>query len=919
MDMVTGVIGKLPSKLLDLLKSQYKLQTGVKDKVRFLSQELECMHAVLCKVAQVPSDQLNEMVRLWARDVREAAYDIEDILDTFLVRVDGGSHPDNGNRSKYLIKKTGKLLRLLSKVKARQDIASEIEDIKKQLQELTDRRYRYRVDDLVAQPSAAKSIDPRLSALYTKASQLIGMDEPMDRLMKLLSLDDSDMSNKEMKIVSVVGTGGLGKTTLAKAMYEKLTEDFYFKAFVPVGLNPDLKKVLMDILIGLDKQRYTVTFNLATLDERQLIDELREFLHDKRYLIVIDDIWDVPSWKIIRYALDDNSFGSKILITTRSYDVANTVSCSYKMEPLPYESSSILFYGRLFGSESLCPSSFLEVSKRILKKCGGVPLAIISISSLLASKSSNLKEWYKVCDSIGSGLGSNHDMDNMRKILSLSYYDLPSHLKMCLLYLSIFPEDYNIGRHRLIWRWIAEGFVYGEEGQSLFDLAESYFIELLNRSLIQPAYIDGEGTIWSCRVHDIVLDLICSLSREENFVTIALDDIKPNRHFWGCEVRRLSMQNTAWPTVNMSKLRSIAVFSPAITNSMPNLSCYRFMRVLDLHGCNLKSHLSLRIEFGNLFLLRYIGLSNTGYAGELPTDIGRVRFLQTLNLRGTAIKELPSSIEGLRQLMFLNVNEYTRLPNGLRNLVSLELLWELSMDSAYMARELGHLIQLRILGVHLKRGKDGRWAESVCKAFVQSLGNLHEIQYLSIQPDVAADLEGPVESIQNLRHLWMKQTSSLPSWINPSSLLLLSRLDMTVNQVRWEDIQALGMLQALCYLMLNVVHGIEVQERMTFSSDSFQSVTHCRFFGFVTVPSMFSQGCMPRLEQFKFCIRLEDFCCGEYVVDDLSIDHLPSIQSMHVYHNGRGKVSDEMVIKVEKRLKDEAHIHPNHPSITVIA
>jgi len=138
-----------------------------------------------------------------------------------------------------------------------------------------------------------------------------------------------------------------------------------------------------------------------------------------------------------------------------------------------------------------------------------------TISSLLANKSGNIKEWDDICGSIGSGLASNPSMDSMRKILLLSYHDLPSHLKACLLYLSIFPEDYEIEKERLISRWIVEDLVQQEEeNKCLFEHGESYLNELLNRSLIQVAYKNTDDTIWSCRVHDMVLELICSLSRE---------------------------------------------------------------------------------------------------------------------------------------------------------------------------------------------------------------------------------------------------------------------------------------------------------------------------------------------------------------------------------------------------------------------
>ncbi|CAD6252457.1 unnamed protein product [Miscanthus lutarioriparius] len=215
MDLVTGALGLLPSKLLELLKDEYKLQKGVRVKVQSLSLELESMHAALRKVAAVPWDQLDEQVKVWARKVREASYDMEDILDTFIVRVDGHEQADP-SRLNRAMKKMGDLF---SKGKACREISCAIEDIRKQLQEVTDRRARYSVDDLVAKPAATTSIDPRLSALYTKMSQLVGIEEPRDKVIKMLTSVAEDM---ETKIVSIVGFGGLGKTTLAKAVYENL-------------------------------------------------------------------------------------------------------------------------------------------------------------------------------------------------------------------------------------------------------------------------------------------------------------------------------------------------------------------------------------------------------------------------------------------------------------------------------------------------------------------------------------------------------------------------------------------------------------------------------------------------------------------------------------------------------------------------
>jgi disease resistance protein RPM1 len=305
-------MGALPGKILELLKEEYKLQTGVRGEVEFLSRELESMHTALCKVAQVPPDKLDPQAKLWARDVREASYGMEDILDAFLVRVDGGG-PEPADTDKVrrrLLKKMGKLFGF-RKLAARHDIATAIVGIRKQLEEMAARHARYRVDHLVMANSAAAaaapaSVDPRLNALYRNSSELVGMQEPRDALVEMImpALGKEDRPTEMMKIVSIVGSAGLGKTTLAKAAYDKISQNFDCCAFVPVGQNPVPKKVLKGILSGLirhetrknernrdqmqkdgndhGKKRYTVA-DLVEFEAEDLISELREFLQGKRY------------------------------------------------------------------------------------------------------------------------------------------------------------------------------------------------------------------------------------------------------------------------------------------------------------------------------------------------------------------------------------------------------------------------------------------------------------------------------------------------------------------------------------------------------------------------------------------------------------------------------------------------------------
>lgn len=279
MELVTGAMGNLLPKLGQLLNEEYGLQAGLRKKIESLSWELESVHAVLRMVGEVPPEQLDQLVKLWARDLREASYDMEDIIDAFMVHIDGREEPADPHILRRLRKKISILFK---KTKARREIAGAIQDINEKLEEVAARRGRYTVKNIVTKPVVPEDIDPRLLNLYKRATELVGIEGQMDNLIKMLSLgNDIDLFDKTVRVVSVVGIGGLGKTTLVKAVYEKLKPGFDCGAFVPVGQNPDMKKVLRDIIIDLDKKTYT-DFNITLFDERPLINKLQEILQEKR-------------------------------------------------------------------------------------------------------------------------------------------------------------------------------------------------------------------------------------------------------------------------------------------------------------------------------------------------------------------------------------------------------------------------------------------------------------------------------------------------------------------------------------------------------------------------------------------------------------------------------------------------------------
>ncbi|TVU03573.1 hypothetical protein EJB05_50889, partial [Eragrostis curvula] len=588
------------------------------------------------------------------------------------------------------------------------------------------------------------------------------------------------------------------------------------------------------------------------------------------YFIVIDDIWDVSLWEKIQYSLVENNLGCKIIITTRNREVAEKIGSSiYNMQPLSDEISGILFYGRIFGSREMCPEEFSVVSTKILKKCGGVPLAICTISSLLANKKENIADWDELCGSIGSGLAKDPSMEGMRKIMSLSYYDLPSHLKTCLLYLSIFPEDFDIRVDRLILRWMAEDFIKQvKTGDSLYEIGYGYFIELVNRSMIQFSENIFGKVYNTWRVHDVVLDLICSLAKEENFVTLS-HDIEQNTSQQS-KVRRLSLQKTSGATsCEMSHVRSFTIFNPAI-DSMPMLSSFHALRVLDMEGCNLQDHNLSYV--GSLVQLRYLGLRDTRYAGELPKDLGKLQFLQTLDLSDTDVKELPASIMWLKRLVVLRLAWNTRLRSGIfRNLTTLEELSRVTfIESTNFVEDLGGLTNLRELQINLQA-----MDQSSMETFLLSLCYMQKLRELSILAVSVINME---------------------DWAPPHCLREFV--------LRQQDVDALGRLPSLEILYLEK-YKVATGETLTVNSSMFPRLTMWSSIRTSIVP-VFRRGSAPRLRDINFHFSVWNMMEAWNGSLDFGLENLGCLEKFIARVNDRHATEQEREAAVEglRRARD---------------
>jgi hypothetical protein len=264
--VATGVMNSLLDKLTALLGKEFRLHSGVKRDIAFLKDELSCINALLEKLANM--EVLDLQTKEWRNQVREMAYDIEDCIDNYM-------HQSCQQRSSRIVRFFHVYVQKVKELAGHHGVAKQINELKDRIVETKHRRKRYKLDDEVdSGTNNVLSVDPRLPALYVESSDLVGIDIPRHHLINMLG--DGEQT---LKVISIVGLGGLGKTTLANEAYKKISWQFDCKAFVAVSQKPDVKKILRVILSQVKNQDLA---NTETGDENQLINALRDFLKDKR-------------------------------------------------------------------------------------------------------------------------------------------------------------------------------------------------------------------------------------------------------------------------------------------------------------------------------------------------------------------------------------------------------------------------------------------------------------------------------------------------------------------------------------------------------------------------------------------------------------------------------------------------------------
>ncbi|XP_037471182.1 disease resistance protein RPM1-like, partial [Triticum dicoccoides] len=867
------------------------------------------------------------------------------------------------------------LLRRLMKLKDRHRIAIQIRDLKTRVEEVSIRNTRYNLIKAAASNTIG-DMDSHMedvrnhSASNIDEAELVGFSKPKKELIKLMDVKTEDGT---AKVVFVVGMGGLGKTTLARKAFESkedIVNKFSCRAWITVSQTFSKIEMLKDMIMQLfgneELKKRLKELEGKTVQVDDLASYLREMLQEKRYFIVLDDLWTTDAWGWIKDIAfpATNIKGSRIIVTTRDIGLAQqctSKSLIYHLKHLQIDQATNLLLKKIgkTHTETESDERMRNVISKIVNKCGGLPLAILTIGGLLATKV--VEMWESIYDQIPSELETNPSLEAMRRMVTLSFNHLPSHLKSCFLYLSIFPEDFEIRRRRLVDRWISEGFVRASGGVNVEDVGIGYFNELINRNMIQPSKVNIEGVVKSCRVHDIMRDVMVSISRDENFVHLVGDSessiIEGNfRHvaYHGSKGQNIGMD---W-----SHVRSLTMFGERPTESSPSVcsSNMRMLRALDLKNTQFKIRQKDINNIGLVYHLKYVSFPGDTYIYALPKSIRRLRGLQNLDIRNSYITALPIGICELHSLRSLRCSkrsesiyfspnypmdclmetlrlpmlctplvdldehahlvaelhmgissrwfrrEGVRIPRRIGNLKELQILEvvDIKQTSKKAVKELGELIQLRKLSMVGK----GRFAEQKRKilylcAAIEKLSSLR-----SLSLDFGYDFDYSVGSLE-----WLHNVSSpppllnklklvgqlggkMPEWVG--SLKHLVKIHLEWSRLNEDQItEMLGELPKLMLLSLRTFAYFG--KKLVFRARSFLNLRKLSIQQLGKLREVrFENGASPQMELLEFSVcDLESGIIG--------IIHLPVLEQISLGYEG--KVANLDI------LQGEVDAHPNHP------
>uniref|UniRef100_A0A0E0M5R3 Disease resistance protein RPM1 n=1 Tax=Oryza punctata TaxID=4537 RepID=A0A0E0M5R3_ORYPU len=891
--MAEGIVGLLITKLSAVLArdattllgaSQFLKEVpalrGLFYEIHDVKEELESMQAFL-QGAELFRNT-DETTGIFVKKIRDLAFEIEDVVDEFTYKLDD-KHGGFADRVKKRIKH----------VKTWHRLAHKLQEIKRRLEAADRRKVRYDMRGIQMKGgcSDAHSKSACQTSYFSREEDLVGIKENKEKLIQWLT-GDMELGSK---IATVWGMGGVGKTTLVHHVYKTIKVEFDAASWIAVSKSYDVE----DLMKKMAKD-FGLRIDIVNMENRSLIEMMHRYLQGKRYIVIMDDVWGVDVWFKVRHVFPTNCI-ARFIITSRIHEVAllATRNSVIRLEPLHEHHSWELFCKEAFWNNDIktCPLELKYLAQKFVEKCNGLPIAIACIGRLLSCKQLTYPEWENMYKQLEIQLTNNAIFD-VSNILKLSLEDLPYNLKNCLMYCTIFPEDYFIHRRKIIRHWITAGFIQEIGNKTLEQVAEGYLNELVNRSLLQVVERNELGRLRRCQMHDIIHLLALNKSNEECFCQI----YNGSRKVLGAGTRRLSIQNENVEQLDRSDatyLRALHVFKSHINIDLlrPILKSSNMLSTLDLENVQINM---LPNEVFDLFNLRYLGLHKTNIE-TLSESLGRLQNLEVLDAFETNLSYLPKHVVKLEKLRYLYAGTFFRdheiigafggieMPNGLRNLTGLHAL-QCVKASSEILHEVGALRELRTLGVSNVKSE---YSADLCAA-ITKLSHL-------IHLEITAPGEMEVLHLEGL-HLPMTV-----SWLGIEGILEKTSMPQVLSS--WSHVSTLTRLRlAFCRLdedsfsSLLVLHGLYcleistkgfVGKRLKFSSGSFPNLRSLIVGGAPELNQVdIENGAMQSLADLMFigCPNLRDLPHG--------IEHLTVLEKLRLLE------ASEQLIQRLRKMRD---------------